>query len=83
MTAEALGLPLLPPFFGTGNGSSGEFSKGINFAVAGATALDDGFFRDRGLETSFPNTSLRVQLGLFKQLLPSLCGSANGEALFR
>ncbi|KAK9152971.1 hypothetical protein Sjap_000451 [Stephania japonica] len=34
--AEALGIPLLPPYLG----QSKEFNKGVNFAVAGATALD-------------------------------------------
>ncbi|KAK9152969.1 hypothetical protein Sjap_000449 [Stephania japonica] len=35
--AEALGIPLLSPYLGH---KSKDFNKGVNFAVAGATALD-------------------------------------------
>ncbi|KAI4371023.1 hypothetical protein MLD38_019301 [Melastoma candidum] len=77
--AEALGLPLLPPNFADQEESFGDFQKGVNFAVAGATALDVSFFRERGLENPFSNSTLGVQLGLFKQLLPSLCGSDSGK----
>ncbi|CAN0880681.1 GDSL esterase/lipase At1g28670 [Linum grandiflorum] len=64
--AEHLGLPLVRPYFG---GSSKEFGGGVNFAVGTATALETSF-----LGTSDgTNVSLRVQVDLFKQLLPSLC----------
>ncbi|KAI4312255.1 hypothetical protein MLD38_037086 [Melastoma candidum] len=46
--AEALGLPLLPSNFSDRNGSFRGFLKGVNFAVAGATALDASFFREGG-----------------------------------
>uniref|UniRef100_A0A0D9Y5E2 GDSL esterase/lipase n=1 Tax=Oryza glumipatula TaxID=40148 RepID=A0A0D9Y5E2_9ORYZ len=56
------------------------FGGGANFAVAGATALDAGFFHDRdipGAGSKFPlNTSLDVQLAWFESLTPSLCGTA-------
>ncbi|KAJ6893628.1 hypothetical protein NC652_027623 [Populus alba x Populus x berolinensis] len=45
---------------------------GVNFAVAGATALDTAFLQERGIMNKLTNTSLDVQLGLFKQLLPAL-----------
>ncbi|XP_030552345.2 GDSL esterase/lipase At1g31550-like [Rhodamnia argentea] len=71
--AEWLGLPFVAPYYGEDGGrSAADFGKGVNFAVAGATALDASFFEGRGMGNSFPNESLRVQLGLFKELLPSL-----------
>ncbi|KAL3739946.1 hypothetical protein ACJRO7_021253 [Eucalyptus globulus] len=72
--AERLGLPYVAPYYGDDGGRSVEaFRKGVNFAVGGATALDGSFFEGRGMGSNFPNESLGVQLGLFKELLPSLC----------
>lgn len=45
----------------------------MNFAVAGATALDNDFFERRGLEVTWTNYSLSVQIEWFKKLLPSIC----------
>ncbi|XP_037404859.1 GDSL esterase/lipase At5g45910-like [Triticum dicoccoides] len=68
--AEKLGLPFLPPYLS----HNGSFSEGVNFAVAGATALNASFFRDIPLVGSFVlNTSSSVQLGWFQSLKPSLC----------
>nr|CAB3475773.1 unnamed protein product [Digitaria exilis] len=72
-TAEALGVPFVPPFK-TYNGS---FRQGANFAVAGATALDASFF---SFVTSVAkpyvfNASTNVQLGWFDSLKPSLCSN--------
>uniref|UniRef100_I1NLE8 Esterase n=1 Tax=Oryza glaberrima TaxID=4538 RepID=I1NLE8_ORYGL len=76
LIAAGLGLPFVPPYLAHG----GSFGGGANFAVAGATALDAGFFHDRdipGAGSKFPlNTSLDVQLAWFKSLTPSLCGTA-------
>ncbi|WOL10309.1 GDSL esterase/lipase [Canna indica] len=69
--AQGLGLPLVQPFLG--GGSIEEFRQGVNFAVAGATALDLSFFRSKGIQPSWTDRSLHVQIGLFKQLLPSIC----------
>ncbi|KAJ6814430.1 GDSL esterase/lipase-like [Iris pallida] len=71
--AEAMGLPFVPPFLGGPDGGADGFRRGVNFAVAGATALDNGFFREKGLDVDWTNCSLSVQLDWFKQLLPSLC----------
>nr|KYP43294.1 GDSL esterase/lipase At5g45910 family [Cajanus cajan] len=47
---------------------------GVNFAVAGATALDSKFFIKAGLEKFlWTNDSLSIQLDWFKKLKPSLC----------
>ncbi|KAJ0985235.1 hypothetical protein J5N97_003591 [Dioscorea zingiberensis] len=72
--AQAAGLPLLPPYLG---GEYQDFKKGVNFAVAGATALENSFFSERGISIPSTNNSLGVQLDWFKQLLPSLCSSVS------
>ncbi|RWR97472.1 Lipase_GDSL domain-containing protein [Cinnamomum micranthum f. kanehirae] len=70
--AEAYGLPKLPPYLSSSQGWI--YSKGVNFAVAGATALDVAFFQERNLTARlWTNSSLSVQLSWFEQLKPSLC----------
>ncbi|KAA8519685.1 hypothetical protein F0562_013870 [Nyssa sinensis] len=72
--AQYLGLPFVPPYFGGKNGSEAvDFRKGVNFAVAGATALDNAFFEQLGIHNPYTNTSLETQLSWFKDMLPSLC----------
>ncbi|KAI6705356.1 hypothetical protein NL676_008318 [Syzygium grande] len=72
--AERLGLPYVAPYYGDDGGWSVEdFRKRVNFAVGGGTALDVSFSEGMGMGSNFRNESLRVQLGLFKELLPSLC----------
>ncbi|KAK8691194.1 hypothetical protein V6N13_074712 [Hibiscus sabdariffa] len=75
--AEAFGLPFLPPYFGAKNGRPENLHRGVNFAVVGATALDDVFFKERGIHNPFTNVSLGVELGFFKDVLPSLCSSSS------
>uniref|UniRef100_A0A1J3G6A7 GDSL esterase/lipase n=1 Tax=Noccaea caerulescens TaxID=107243 RepID=A0A1J3G6A7_NOCCA len=72
--AEFLGLPYVPPYFGSQNVS---FEQGINFAVYGATALDRTFLVEKGIESNFTNVSLSVQLNTFKQILPNLYASSS------
>ncbi|KAJ0448536.1 putative sinapine esterase [Helianthus annuus] len=67
--AESLGLPLITPsqainttFNVTGLG------QGVNYAMAGATALDPSFHIARGVYVK-TNASLGVQLGWFKESL--------------
>ncbi|XP_056866238.1 GDSL esterase/lipase At1g28580 [Raphanus sativus] len=72
--AEYLGLPLVPPFYGSQNTN---FDKGVNFAVGGATALERSFIEERGIHFAYTNVSLGVQLQSFKGLLPNLCGSSS------
>ncbi|PSR98623.1 GDSL esterase/lipase [Actinidia chinensis var. chinensis] len=64
--AQYLGLPLVPPYF------SGQNKSGVNFAVVGATALDDEFFEERGIHNNFKNVTLGDQLGWFKEMLSPL-----------
>lgn len=70
-----MGLPYVPPYFGPKNGN---FDKGVNFAVAGATALESSFLMKRGIHPH-TNVSLGVQLKSFKKSLPDLCGSPSGS----
>ncbi|XP_057764371.1 GDSL esterase/lipase At5g45910-like [Salvia miltiorrhiza] len=70
--AEAYGLPYLPPYLS--HGKDEKFEHGVNFAVAGATALDPKFFYDRKIgQILWTNDSLSVQLGWFNNLKSTLC----------
>ncbi|RRT38776.1 hypothetical protein BHE74_00059594 [Ensete ventricosum] len=69
-SAQGLGLPLVRPYLDGGSGD--DFRQGANFAVGGATALDLDFFSTKGIQASWTDRSLRVQIESFKQLLSSL-----------
>ncbi|XVE50623.1 hypothetical protein DITRI_Ditri01bG0178300 [Diplodiscus trichospermus] len=71
--AEALGFSFLPPYFGGKNGRSQSLQKGVNFAVAGATALDYAFLKERGILSHSKRISLRDEMGFFKNFLSHLC----------
>ncbi|XP_057487870.1 GDSL esterase/lipase At5g45910-like [Actinidia eriantha] len=72
--AEAYGLPFVPPYLALAKG--GKPQHGVNFAVAGATALDAKFFFDKGIGSILTtNDSLSVQLGWFKQLKSTFCNT--------
>ncbi|VVA36083.1 PREDICTED: GDSL [Prunus dulcis] len=78
--AEFLGLPLVPPYLESliiSNQSVQNFEAGVNFAVAGATALDAAFLEEMGDSVSCTNDSLSIQLEWFKQMLPSLCNTSS------
>lgn len=66
----------MPPFYGSKNGN---FEKGVNFAVGGATALECSVLEERGISCPPKNKSLGVQLTNFKESLRSLCGSPSGS----
>ncbi|KAM3390079.1 hypothetical protein ACQJBY_011944 [Aegilops geniculata] len=70
--AQALGLPFVPPYLAKGQGSN--FSGGVNFAVAGAPALNLTYLQGQNLTVEPPiNRSLHDQLEWFQKLKPSLC----------
>ncbi|KAF3325214.1 GDSL esterase/lipase [Carex littledalei] len=78
--AEAYGLPFIPPYL-AGESTTENFRHGVNFAVCGATALNNSFFESKGIEAFWTDYSLGTQLEWFKQLLPSIleepgCGSS-------
>ncbi|MBA0567418.1 hypothetical protein Golob_012157 [Gossypium lobatum] len=73
---EALGIPFLQPSYTTKVGRLRKFQKGMNFAVAGATALNSSFLEENGIHNRSTNISLGDELNSFKHLLPSLCSSS-------
>ncbi|PIN23315.1 Sinapine esterase [Handroanthus impetiginosus] len=74
--AESLGLPMVQPYIGGAdaavNGRS--FDKGVNFAVAGATALDISFLEERGIHNKMTNVSLGTQMYWLRQFLATIPG---------
>ncbi|KAJ3701180.1 hypothetical protein LUZ61_004885 [Rhynchospora tenuis] len=70
--AVCLGLPFIPPSLAQGQ----DFSKGANFAVSGATALDLTFFQQNNIRNSLlQNTSLSVQIEWFENQKSSICNT--------
>ena len=69
---------MVQPYLGIKNGSGISIQEGINFAVAGATALDASFFVERGIDVG-TDISLGVQLDWFKEILPSLCNTSSSK----
>jgi phospholipase/lecithinase/hemolysin len=68
--AEHFGLPLLPA-----SKAGGDFKKGANMAIIGATTMDFDFFKSIGLSDKIWNNGpLGTQIQWFRQLLPSACG---------
>ncbi|WOL00968.1 GDSL esterase/lipase [Canna indica] len=64
-----LNLSLINPYLN----KSANFENGVNFAVAGSTALDTSFFVQQSIYTPVTNTPLNVQLQWFKTHLNSTC----------
>ncbi|KAL3812833.1 hypothetical protein ACJIZ3_014101 [Penstemon smallii] len=64
--AEDLGHPFVEPFHSGGRNASLE---SVNFAVVGATALEDSFFIERNIMLPLANVSLLAQFSWFKQFL--------------
>ncbi|MED6145577.1 hypothetical protein PIB30_026569 [Stylosanthes scabra] len=88
--AHQMGFPFLKPYLGIKNGKikSWKTTEGVNFAVAGATALDSSFYLEKGIYNIKTNYNLGVQLNWFMDLLPSICTSPSeckellGSSLF-
>ncbi|GMY37583.1 GDSL esterase/lipase At1g31550-like [Fagus crenata] len=76
--SESLGLQLVQPYLGIKNRSVISIQEGINFAVAGATALNASFFVEKGIDVT-TNISLKFQLDWFKEILPSLCNTSSSK----
>ena len=79
IAAESFGLPLIPPYLAGEDARGRDFRQGVNFAVAGATALDSSFFRERGVRNPLTNVSLGTQLKWFKDVMPSFCSNSSGK----
>ncbi|KAK9087772.1 hypothetical protein Syun_030166 [Stephania yunnanensis] len=69
--AKALGLPLLNPYLN----KEASFRHGVNFAVAGSTALNASFLAENKIYSPVTNSSLPVQLDWFSNHLKSMCFS--------
>lgn len=65
--AQDLGLPFLNPYLGKNK----SFDHGVNFAVAGATAMDPADRFNRGFFMPFRANSLKLQLRWFKDYMKS------------
>lgn len=62
--AEKLSLPFIPPYRSGGGGLNG-----VNFAVAGSTAIEHRFFVKNNLTLNITPESLGTQLGWFSKYL--------------
>ncbi|XP_072971341.1 GDSL esterase/lipase At3g48460 [Typha angustifolia] len=85
--ATTLSLPFLPPFLAR----SADFSHGVNFAVAGSTAIEHDFFVKNNMTFDITPQSLMTQLSWFERHLEERecrgrkrpeCKAAVGDALF-
>ncbi|GFP96653.1 GDSL esterase/lipase at1g31550 [Phtheirospermum japonicum] len=71
--AQSLGLPLVQPYVGGGEINGGRsFRKGVNFAVAAASALDNSFYENMGIYNKETNVSLGTQLDWLKHFLATI-----------
>ncbi|XP_015688109.1 GDSL esterase/lipase At1g28600-like isoform X1 [Oryza brachyantha] len=68
--ADALGLPFVRPYWS--GRTAGDFARGANFAVGGATALRPDFFRARGVPMA-DIVHLDMEMKWFRDLLGLLC----------
>ncbi|KAK8629351.1 hypothetical protein V6N13_078194 [Hibiscus sabdariffa] len=71
--AEAFSLPYAPPYLAVKQDQGQSFQHGVNFAFAGATALDAEFFFERNISILWTNNSLNVQLNWFRKLKSDIC----------
>ncbi|XP_027089642.1 GDSL esterase/lipase At5g03980-like [Coffea arabica] len=74
--SRALNLPLLDPCLKR----TGVFNQGVDFAVAGSTALDTSFFQARNIPVPIFNTPLSAQMQWFKDHLKFVCRSPSDSA---
>ncbi|KAG8388059.1 hypothetical protein BUALT_Bualt02G0085800 [Buddleja alternifolia] len=65
--AQALSLPFLPPYLD----QKADKSSGVNFAVAGSTAIIHSFFARNNMTLNITPQSLQTQLNWFNKFLES------------
>lgn len=77
LTATAAGLPYLHPYMK----KNGHFKHGINFAVAGSTAMSikDLAKRNISVNSKTSNSSLQVQVDWMAHFLASYCKPGPGS----
>ncbi|XP_020573904.1 acetylajmalan esterase-like [Phalaenopsis equestris] len=69
--AMALNLSLINPYMD----KTSKFDDGVNFAVAGATALDVPFFMSNDVIMPYAASSIGIQLSWFNTHLSSVCST--------
>ncbi|XP_076902487.1 GDSL esterase/lipase At1g31550-like [Bidens hawaiensis] len=80
--ADSLGLRLMPPYLNIKERSGvATLRQGVNYAVAGTTAMNSTFVEEQWYGSVVFNRTgcLRVQLEWFKQSLPFICGSTTSD----
>ncbi|KAF9589778.1 hypothetical protein IFM89_028713 [Coptis chinensis] len=75
--AQALGLSTPNPYLKPGV----SFSNGVNFAVAGSTALNTSVLLQNGILSPVTNSSLLVQLDWFLAHYQNLCETAKSKSI--
>ena len=75
-TAQAAGLPFLPPYLDRDTSVNG--SHGENFAVAGAAALPTEVLLEKNISVIATNSSLKVQLDWMSTYFSGICLNAEG-----
>eukprot|EP01018_Ginkgo_biloba_P040163 Gb_16975 [translate_table: standard] len=73
--AQGFGLQMVSPFLEMDS----DFSSGVNFAVAGATAMDASFFRERHIGPILTPNSLDMQIMWFLDFKGIYCAAADGD----
>ncbi|CAO2825401.1 unnamed protein product [Amaranthus hypochondriacus] len=73
--AQYFNVPLLLPYLD----KQAIFHQGVNFAVAGSTALDSASLLSKGVFSPVTNSSLSVQLKWFQSYLDSVCSKTAFE----
>ncbi|XP_009359493.1 GDSL esterase/lipase At3g48460 [Pyrus x bretschneideri] len=68
---ESLSLPYLPPYRVVSSNASADSTHGVNFAVAGSTAIEHEFFVKNNLSLAITPQSILSQLLWFNKFLES------------
>ncbi|KAH7845576.1 hypothetical protein Vadar_003670 [Vaccinium darrowii] len=67
--ANSAGLPFLNPY----KNGAGDFTHGVNYAVAGSTALPTEVLAQKGIPSMVTSSSLNVQLDWMSTYFNSIC----------
>ncbi|KAF8021553.1 hypothetical protein BT93_G1870 [Corymbia citriodora subsp. variegata] len=78
--AQSLSLPFLPPYRNFSSPSSSAAGHGVNFAVAGSTAISHEFFVKNKMKLDITPQSIQTQLLWFNKYLESHEGCKGAAA---
>lgn len=73
--ANSLRLPFLPPYLSRNS----DFSHGVNFAVAGSTAIEHEFYVKHNITIDIVPVSIMTELGWFDEFLKEKKGAEDLE----